>query len=215
MTSHKSHNTIVSNIERLRRAFPLQARIESADAATCDAYAIVLTAWLQDGVAPQPDIIPKRSLESLASMDAVIITESGLGCYPFSADDTGITVAYGVHRVHAMCAIDALAIPFLVRSAATIRSRCRECGMLLTMGTDNVGIVTGADPAGIQVEYRKLAEQHSECCNDLCPGIAFLCASCAAGDGENRMTLEEAAAVGRLFFYFQIPCMNRTWSESK
>lgn len=200
-----SRNNIFNNVKRLRREFPLQARIEAADAATCEAYATVFTAWLQNGVAPQPDVIPAVELEKLLAIDAVVMTDSGLGCYPFSASKTGIRVEYGSHAVYAMCAIDALAIPFLAGSAALIQTRCSSCDEPLAIRTDDTGQIREATLAGTQVAYRQLSAQHTACCNDLCPGITFVCASCAAtAPGQSdMMSLEEAAVVGRAFFHFQ------------
>lgn len=198
-----ANNSISRNIERLRHEFPLQARIEAADIAARAAYMIVLQAWLKNGTAPQPDIIPQRNLDTLLAMDALAISESGLGCYPFSAVETGITVEYGTHRVNAMCAIDALAIPFLAHAGATITSKCSACELCLTVHINAAGQVTQTVPAGTRVAYRKLAQQHVTCCSDLCPGIVFVCADCAADTGEDCMSVADAAAVGSLFFGFQ------------
>jgi hypothetical protein len=55
----------------------------------------VLLAWLQGGIAPQFDIIPQSLINQLAALDAVVVTDSGLGCYPFSAIKTEIEVEFG------------------------------------------------------------------------------------------------------------------------
>ena len=142
-----STDGVAYGIERLRHEFPLQARIEAVDPASRTAYAMVLQAWLENGAAPKPHIIPLFSLNKLLELDALVTTESGLGCYPFSAEKTGISVEYGTHRVNAMCAIDALAIPFLaqrpcnhhghlwqLRCTADDTSRCRRTGHPLRAG---------------------------------------------------------------------------------
>ncbi|MFA5170313.1 MAG: organomercurial lyase [Sulfuriferula sp.] len=195
----------LKNLYRLRMAFPLQARIEAADIAIRDAYAVVLSAWLQSGIAPQSDIIPQSITDQLVALDAVVVTDSGLGCYPFSAINTGIDVGFGRHRVSAMCAIDALAVPFLARLPVIIRSCCRSCHTPLAIAMDTLGTVTSISPAGTCVEYRQLANEHVSCCSDLCPGIEFLCASCAETvcSPEDRLSLEDAVAVGHDFFAFQ------------
>ncbi len=198
-----SNTSITQGIERLRREFPLQARIEAAEIAARAAYRIVLQAWLENGAAPQPHIIPLHCLNQLVELDALAVTESGLGCYPFSAVETGISVEYGSHRVNAMCAIDALAIPFLANTAATIIAACSICDLPVTVHADASGQITRNVPAGVQVAYRKLSQEHVACCNDLCPGIVFVCAECAAAAGESGMSVADAAAVGRQFFGFQ------------
>lgn len=198
-------NNIINDVKRLRREFPLQARIEAIDFATCVEYTSVLTAWILDGVAPQPEIIPVIELEKLLALDAVVMTNSGLGCYPFSAARTGISVEYRAHHVYAMCAIGALAIPFLTGSEIVIQSRCSRCDLPLTIKTDDLGQIKEATPAGTKVEYRQVSTQHTACCHDLCPGITFVCASCTAIAirQSDMISLEEASVVGRAFFYFQ------------
>jgi len=197
-TKHINHG-----VAHLRREFPLQARIEATDPATRSAYAMVLQAWLHNGTAPKPHVIPLHSLNKLVELDALVESESGLGCYPFSAIETGIRVDYGVHQVHAMCAIDALAIPFLVNTAATIIATCSVCDLPVRVQTDAVGQITQVVPANVQVAYRKLAQEHVLCCNDLCPGIVFVCSACIAGDAEDSLSIDDAAEVGRQFFGFQ------------
>jgi hypothetical protein len=195
----------LKNLHRLRIEFPLQARIETADRAIRDAYAVVLLAWLRGGIAPQIDIIPQSQVDQLVALDAVVVTDAGLGCYPFSAIKTEIEVEFGGHCVSAMCAIDALAIPFLARLPVIIRSRCHSCQTPLAIAMDTSGTITSVSPVGTCVEYRQLAKEHVNCCSDLCPGIGFLCTSCAETvcGSEDIMPLEDAVVVGRDFFDFQ------------
>jgi hypothetical protein len=198
-----STDGVAYGIERLRHEFPLQARIEAADPASRTAYAMVLQTWLENGAAPRPYIIPLFSLNKLLELDALVTTESGLGCYPFSAEKTGISVEYGTHRVNAMCAVDALAIPFLAQVPAIITATCGSCAAPLTIHLDAGGQGTRCEPDGVKVVYRKLAQQHVACSNDLCPGIVFVCADCATDMNEDCLSVADAAAVGQLFFGFQ------------
>ena len=206
----KYRNNIINDVKRLRREFPLQARVEAIDVATCDAYTSVLSAWIQDGVAPQPDIIPKMKFEKLLALDTIVMTNSGLGCYPFSAEKTGINVEFREHHVYAMSAIDAFAISFLTESEIIIQSRCSKCALPLTIKTDELGQIKEALPAGTQVEYRQVSTEHTACCNDLFPGITFICATCAAIAirQSDLISLEEASVVGRVFYYFQSCLIN-------
>jgi len=49
-----STNRIIHSVERLRREFPLQVRIEAADPVTRAAYATVLQEWLTNGTEHKP-----------------------------------------------------------------------------------------------------------------------------------------------------------------
>ena len=104
---------VLSALQRLRDKFPLQQRIESALPETRATYARVLRHWADHGKSPAfgTNSVPEPLLKELVAMDALVIDEYGIGCYPFSARGTGISVHYSDKIVHAMCAVDALAIP--------------------------------------------------------------------------------------------------------
>ncbi len=208
----KIRNNIINDVKRLRREFPLQDRIESIEATTTNTYTSVLNSWIQDGVAPLPDTFPPEELKTLLTLDAVVMTNSGLGCYPFSAAKTDISAKYREQQIYAMSAIDALAIPLLTGTEVVIKSRCSRCALPLTIKSDDMGQIKEATPAGTQVEYRQIASNHTSCCNDLCPGITFICGSCAeiTTNQSDLITLKEASVVGRAFYHFQLCLTNPT-----
>jgi alkylmercury lyase-like protein len=102
--------------------------------------------------------------------------EYGIGCYPFSARGTGISVHYSDKTVHAMCAVDALAIPRLTQHASRITARCALCGYPLECAIEANGSLMRGDEEGIRVIviWRPSARDTSACCDSLCPGVKFL-----------------------------------------
>ena len=97
-------NSVLTALERLRAVFPLEQRLTAVDAEARRGYAAILRTWLGGGV-PQAQDVPAAVLATLQQIDAVVATDTGLGCYPFSARTTGISVALPHATVAAMCAI--------------------------------------------------------------------------------------------------------------
>lgn len=210
MTTASDNHTQIQ-LQRLRQAFPLQARIEAASPAARQAYTAVLSAWLSTCTAPQAATVSASALAELVALDAVVQSASGLGCYPFSARETAIGLELDGHRLYAMCAVDALAVSALVQRSVMIDSTCSHCVEPVRLENDAQGHVREMSRAGALVEYRQLAQRHTECCNDLCPGIVFVCAACAAqvADPSTLLSLAQASAVGRDFFAFQTLLANQ------
>lgn len=189
-------------LQKLREEFPLQHRIESAPAEIRAAYAKILCHWRETGVPPQADIIPKPELEALEALDAVAFEEQGIGCYPFSARDTGIRVNYSGKNVYAMCAVDALAIPRLVRHASRVTARCAVCRCHLAFAVEAHGAVERGHAEGVRVIWQP-RQAGGACCESLCQGIRFVCRHCDMPHGVAMLSLPEAAALGHVFFAFQ------------
>jgi hypothetical protein len=118
---------VLDALARLRAAFPLEARIRAATEPVRATYAQVLTHWLH-ATPPAASAFDAAALTALLRLDALVAEEHGLGCYPFSAIDTGIRVSLPGGTVHAMCAIDALAIARLARARTRIDTTCTTCG---------------------------------------------------------------------------------------
>jgi hypothetical protein len=82
---------VLSALQRLRDKTPLQQCIESALPETQPAYARVLRHWAGHGKSPVfgTNSVPEPLLKELMAMDALVIDEYGICCYPFSARGTG------------------------------------------------------------------------------------------------------------------------------
>ncbi len=196
--------TAANVLGRMRHDFPLQARLEIAEKPIQESYARVLQAWIEGAAAPPAESIPVRHLEWLVAIDAVTQTPQGLSCYPFSATETSIRARFGATRcVHAMCAIDALAIPGLVGMQTHIEAFCAGCRHPVFTAIHSYGTVVSSTPTPLYVIYQEPTTTQGACCQRLCPGIGFLCSACLQPESRQVLTLEEALFIGRKFFAFQ------------
>ncbi|MBN6741762.1 hypothetical protein JKG47_14705 [Acidithiobacillus sp. MC6.1] len=197
---------IHETLRRLRAEFPLQARIEIAPEQAQEVYAEILGAWVTEGRAPQENRFPPDIVQYLVGLDAIAKSSQGLACYPFSIKNTGIEVRWGHSTVAAMCAIDALAIPALARSPTTIHAACAHCGQAVeaSVGELPPRAIT-ALPDRCFVYYGTPVNLSGKgCCDGLCTGIVFLCASCADPTALPVLAMDEAVAVAEDFFAFQM-----------
>lgn len=201
---------VLRAMQKLRDEFPLQKVIEEVAPALHAAYVKTLSHWILQGIPPPRNFSSEAEIQALCALGALTIDECGIGCYPFSARDTGIHAHFAGHGVYAMCAIDALAIPRLVQHAAHVTAQCAVCRCHLACTVAANGSVDGGNTEGVRVVWgisRCAAE--GACCGIPCPGIQFACRHCAAPPGTTGFSLPEAAAVGNSFFAFQRSLLNQ------
>lgn len=127
--------------------------------------------------------------------------------YPFSDEPTAHRVRLaGGPEVYAMCAIDALGMPFMLRKDAVIVSTCAGCGRDVRVEIAS-GRIAAHDPAHVAVWYGTV-EQGCVPATDLCPDLNFFCSpehlaawSHAQADRTGEaLTLDEALRRGRQVF---------------
>ena len=150
------------------------------------------------------------AVKLLKESDMVVFAEDGepLGAYPFTMEEREHAVQVNGHRVHAMCALDALAVAPMFEKETQVVSRCRVTGDPLSIyqagntilnpeqaGGVCFGIIWGAVNADIS------------CADSLCTEMMFLrdneiAQQWLADDPENRevFTLQEAVEFGGRFF---------------
>jgi hypothetical protein len=127
--------------------------------------------------------------------------------YPFSNEPTPHRVSIaGGPEVFAMCAIDALGMPFMLKRDGDVRSSCEGCGADVRISIEGQR-VTSAKPAEMRVWFGKIGEG-CVAATDLCPDLNLFCsqehvddwrAAHHGKDGE-VLTLDEAVEGGRRSF---------------
>lgn len=197
---------VLDALTRLRTLFPLEARLLAAGAVTRKVYAQVLAHWLKTP-APMASAFDADAIAQLVGLDAVVVEDLGLGCYPFSTNTNRPQVTMDERVVHAMCAIDALAIARLARTRTSIAAECMSCAVPITLEVQENG---GLDHD--QVELARVVWQQAEmlnnsCSQGLCRNIRFLCPSCPEPMASDCFTLPQAAAIANAFFRFQPPLL--------
>lgn len=195
-------HTVLTALERLRREFPLEERLRTADPGLRRAYAGVLNHWLRATV-PPPDLLDPTTRTALARLDAIVPGEDGLGCYPFSTRDTGIRVRLAAGTVAAMCAIDALAIARLGAMRVEIAAACVQCRAPIHLRVEHDGSLDHDQTDLARVAWLSGRSAAAACSDGLCRALRFLCPQCVAPHASECLTLPQAAAIGNAFFGFQ------------
>lgn len=198
-------------LQRLQQHFPLEARIQGAPERVRTVYGQVLDLWITQGRPPSAPAFPAAVLQTLAALDAVTVGPAGVGAYPFSADPTPVRIHDGRRPpVHAMCAIDALAIPSLWASPVLLEARCGGCDAPITLALDPGQPHEHSQGPQVAIPpWTAPAQGACPACQALCPAICFLCQRCADGDAE-AYRLHEAQRIALLFFAFQKPLLTAT-----
>ncbi len=152
-----------------------------------------------------PEERVRALLHSLDKKDVLFLKPSGEigGAYPFR-DESGYEVMLeGGRNVTAMCAVDALGIPFMLRRNAVIRSACAFCGGRIQVRIDS-GEVTDCRPEGLVVWAGKACSPKAV--TSVCETLTFLCSRehaerwrSAAQEGWT-LDLPEALYVGKRLF---------------
>lgn len=86
--------------------------------------------------------IVAAALGRLAARDLIVLSHDGgsiAAAYPFSAADVGYRVRIGGRQVFALCAIDALGLGAMCRTAGAIRATCRLCAAPIKAVTGGKG----------------------------------------------------------------------------
>jgi hypothetical protein len=200
-----------STVERLARAAlsPEENALRKA----------ILTAFAEKGSAPSvhevahtlalpvEDVL--EGFRKLAAYDLIVWREDEariLSAYPFSGVPTAHQVLIdGYTLLYAMCAIDALGVPFMLVQGASIRSTCFFCQQPVTVEVHG-GSLQGAFPLTTVVWF----SERDGCCvaEARCPLMNFFCheghlhAWLATSPGERgtSFSVREAVDVGKAVF---------------
>ncbi|MCI0485333.1 MAG: alkylmercury lyase family protein [Blastocatellia bacterium] len=131
------------------------------------------------------------------------------GAYPFTdlRDDHSVKFQWQEEQrsVYAMCAIDALGIPFMLNADAEIRSSCGRCETAINLSVRDEAI-TAAEPPSAVVFVGLSCTGHAA--TSLCTALLFFCCEAHAeawrGAHENpageTLTLGESLALGKELF---------------
>lgn len=198
----EAKSAVIEGLARLQAVFPLEERIRAASQPVRATYAQVLAHWLH-ATPPLAPAFDTDALAALVKLDAVVTEEHGLGCYPFSSVDTGIRVTLPAGTVHAMCAIDALAIARLARAGTRIDATCTTCAATIALHVQENGGFDHEQAELARVIWQQAGATHTSCSQGLCRQIRFLCRTCPEPEAGEIFTLPQAAAIGNAFFRFQ------------
>lgn len=173
---------------------------EACDA-TRETYLAVLLRWVHSGVAPCVDGFDLEALDELIALDALQIVDGCISCPPFSVVPTDTQVHFPHVSVSTLSALDALALPRLMDTAASIQARCVISGEPISFMVTETGDLY-ADDQMVSVAFQKVANHITRYALDLAPGIGFVLTAHAHALRQT-LTLAEAATVANTFYAFQ------------
>jgi hypothetical protein len=179
----------------------------------------ILTAFAAGGRAPSVHEVAHtlarpvgevlEGVRKLAAADLLVWKEDEariVSTYPFSGVPTAHQVFIaGDHRLYAMCAIDALGIPFMLGRGVRIRSACFFCQQLVTVEVHG-GSLQGAFPLTTVVWF----SERDGCCvaEARCPLMNFFCheghlhawLTTSSDEQGTALSVREALDVGKAVF---------------
>lgn len=201
--ANANSQAIIAALMGLHRAFPLERRIgkEACDD-TRETYLAVLLRWVQTGSAPLTTGFDTESLDELVALDALFIFDEKIGCPPFSATTTDIQVHFPHETLHALSALDALALPRLLNAPARVETRCAMSGEPIQFTLTQNGELLPEETGTAVVAFQKVASNISRYTFDLAPGIRFILPQ-HSSSLRQTLTLGEASAVANAFYAFQ------------
>jgi len=151
-----------------------------------------------------------EAINVLSKHDMVTFSESGepLGAYPFTMMEREHKVRVNGHQIHAMCALDALAIGPMFEETTQITSQCRLTGDPVKIQMSGETILNLAEVRDIHVGIAWGAADAASCCADsLCLEMIFLRDAETAqkwlsddSGGREIFTLQEAVQFASRFF---------------
>lgn len=201
--THADAQRILTALIGMQRAYPLERRmLKEACDTTRETYLAVLLRWVHSGAAPSVDGFDLESLDELSALDALMIVDNHIGCAPFSVAATDIRVHCPHASFYVFSALDAIALPRLLNTAATIEAHCAVSGAPISFSLSEKGEPCLEDIDQISVAFQKVSNHITRYTLDLAPGIRFVLAQ-HAKTLRQTLTLAESAALAHAFYAFQ------------
>jgi mercuric reductase len=208
--------TLAAAIDHLNRLLPLKDRQDALEPPLRDLHRDILRSFAAKGAPPARAQIAARpgiddvdaALRRLAGDDLIVLTPDRTelaGAYPFTAEARVHRVQVNGHTVHAMCALDALAIAPMFDTETRIDSRCHVSKRPVRIHMQGARVIS-AQPADPRVGIRW--QGTSGCAaQSLCMEMVFLDKQATAGawqqedpDNISLFDLPDAVEFGAAFF---------------
>lgn len=151
---------IETALRRLREILPLDERQRRLSAPVAEAHRAILRAFGAQGRPPTTQEIEAvggaQALTELARNDLVVLGAHGevVCAYPLTTATTPHRVRVNGRDLHAMCALDALAVAPLYGAAVEVSSVCHVTGAPIRITQKGDDLVAVDPPEGIQVGVR-------------------------------------------------------------
>ncbi len=205
--------TARDGLERLTAIIPLAARQAALPAAWRAMHRAILAGYAAEGRPPRrADLAAAtQEIEALLAQlddDDMIVRDAHgeiSGAYPFTSEATPHRVTLGEVTVHAMCAVDALAVAPMLGCATRVDSHCAVSHAPVQVSMDGLAITAQApDDPWVGIHW---APASGHTAHSLCRQMLFLADAPtaeawrgAAPDARRLYTLRQAIDLGAAFF---------------
>ena len=203
-------------LQRLQRILPLKDRQDACSTPVKQLHRSILRSFVEQGRILNRDEMGELvtdlddAVNVLRENDMVTFSADGtaVGAYPFTMETREHVVNVNGHQVHAMCALDALAVSPMSGMDTQVDSRCRVTGDAVRVKQSGTRILNPDEAGDIHFGIIWGAESTDSCVADsLCMEMMFLKDAETArnwleADPDNReiFTLQEAVDFGARFF---------------
>jgi alkylmercury lyase len=204
-------------LNKLNSILPLKAQQENLDDESRLLHHEILRSFVQKGRmisntemnALVSDV--KSSLDTLASKDLIVLDSKHqpVSAYPFTTQERVHNIAVNGKHIHALCAIDALAVSPMFGYEVQIKSICDISDAYIEIQQRGNHIINISDTNDIHVGINwGTFDKKLGCANSLCNNIVFLKGSgsiseWSALDYEKKQILELQQAVDLAAEFFK------------
>jgi len=210
---------VINAVDRLNKILPLSKNLQSLDKDLADVYLSILRSYAEQGaslnkyeIARQVDNIDE-TIKVLKENDMVVFDDDGepIGAYPFTMEQREHEVSVNGHKVHCMCALDALAVSPMFDKETTINSICHVTGEPVSIQQRNREIINSDDNKDVYFGLSWNSAANNCCATSLCTEMMFLKGQQVADqwlaeDTENREIFNLSDAVDFAAGFF-VPLM--------
>lgn len=212
---------ITQSIQRLNHILPLKANQSKLSPELRTIHRKILAAYIEKGRSLTKDELGEFDIDLndvikvLDEMALVVFNpqQEPIGAYPFTMEEREHQVLVNGHKVHSMCAMDALSISPMFKIPLEIHSQCRLSHEPIKIIQNIEQVENATEVADCFFAINWNAAAAGGCCADsLCTEMSFIKGEAAAQqwraeEPEQRdiYPLEQAIAFGAGFF---VPLMN-------
>ncbi len=178
------HNATMSDIQnavdRLESQLPLNRRQRDLPSSIADVHRAILRSFAAVGRPPGNDLIERIAgmdaatvIGRLAADDLTVVADGRIvGAYPFSLSPTEHLLSIRELRIHAMCALDAVAVAPLFGLDVVTNSRCVVTGAPIRIH-QVADTVEASEPEGLRVGVR-WQQPDGDAAHSMCREMVFL-----------------------------------------
>lgn len=206
---------ILNAVDHLNKILPLVARQKKLNTEDKNVYQKILSSYVELGRTLNKNemaLLVKNideTIKLLRANDMVVFDENDepIGAYPFTMEQREHKIIINGHQVHAMCALDALAVSPMFNMNAQIESRCHVTGDKVFISQLIQEKVSIENNPNVYFGINWNSADNNCCATSLCTEMIFLIDKKTAEawfseDKKNReiFTLDEAIEFASLFF---------------